>query len=198
MKKIYFVTIFYFLLFQDFYGYSQRGYFEGHVVLNAGDTLYGIVKDRHRETNPRLYKKIKFKDNKGKKRSFGPEEIQGYGRDGQVFRSLSFNKAERFLGYTEEPESRRQFFKIIVTGYMTLYEREFVNFDCGSTYDSKPYLKRINELHFTPVPVIGFRKKMKFYFSDSYDMVKAIEQKKYKYKHLQSLVADYNKRYEKN
>lgn len=196
MKNKYLNLLLALILFHFLPGYAQKGYLSGYVISNKGDTLYGTVKDRKSTPMPRLYAKIKFKNHRGKKRTLGPNDIAAYKRGGSIFQSVPFGEVEKFIRTTRVSYGEKHFLRIRVSGYLTLYEHEFIEYECGPNFDSNFYLKKTNEIHFTRIPIIGFRKRMKTYFSDSYMILKKIENKNYRYKNLVELARDYNRWYE--
>lgn len=193
MKKIY-LALFTLMLsgiYADLFG--QKGYEEGYVVMNSGDTLYGMLKDRKSGSFPRLYEKVKFRNEKGKKRFYGPAAIRAYGWGNQVFRSLHFTHDNLLFSAVGLNEGERRFLKVHVSGYLTLYEDEFIDHD-GPTIEGRFYLKKADEHQFIHVPWIGFRKSMISYFNDDPVLSEAIQRKKYRYADIRQLVREYNQR----
>ncbi len=178
MNKLYLVLTVLVLFSISINTYGQKGYLQGYVVTNSGEKFFGTIKDRDEAFVTSLYKKIKFKGKPVGKKKFSPQDIQSYQRGNQVFESVFLRGERRFL-------------KVQLPGYMTLYIEEFID-ACGPNIDTRAFLRRANEETFTLVPLIGFRKKMKMYFKDSYEMVKALENRKYRYRDLAQLVTDYN------
>ena len=190
IKNFFLATVLILFLFHP--GYAQKGYLKGYVISNDGDTLRGTIKDRKLSPIPRLYAKVKFKNRKGKKRTLGPDDIAAYKRGESMFQSVPFGEVEKFIGTTRVNYGKKHFLRVRVKGYLTLYEHEFIDQECGPNFDSNFYLKRTNETQFTRIPMIGFRKRMKLYFSDSYTIIKKIERKGYRYRNINELVRDYN------
>ena len=180
------------LLFQANWLYAQKHYLNGYVITNAGDTLHGTIKDRKLSHVPRLYTKIKFKNHKGRKKNFRPSDIAAYKRGEDFFRSVPFGETEKFMSLSRTIHGEKHFLKIILNGHLTLYGHEFIDYEDGPYIDINYYLKRAGETQFIRVPLIGFRKRMKVYFSDSYPIVKKLENKEYRYRTLLDLVMDYN------
>lgn len=172
--------------------YAQKDYLSGYVITKDGDTLYGTVRDRKLSTVTKLYTKVRFKNQKGKKRKFGPDDIAGYKRGESIFQSTPFEDVGKFIREVRVNSGEKHFLRIWESGYLTLYEHEFIDDDCDSDSGFRLYLKKADENQFTHVPMIGFRKKMKFYFSDHYPIIRKIENKTYRYRNISRLVKDYN------
>ncbi len=178
MKSLYALSLIFFFCCFSHPSLGQKGYLEGYIELNNGEKHLGKVKDRNRDPGTTLYKKIRFKGKSTAQRKFSPKEIRSYQRGNDIFKSVWVNRQRTFL-------------KVAISGYLSLYHDEFID-DCSPYVDYRLLLKRDGENQFTSVPKIGFRKKMKRYFKDEYAIVKALENRRYKYKDLRRLVSDYN------
>ena len=174
-------------------GCSQRDFLQGYVVLNSGDTLGGLVKDRKEGFSPRLLNPIIFKGEKRRKK-FGPDAIQAYHRGGFDFHSIPFSQGNDLLGLSRISIGQHQFLKVYISDYLSLYESEWKDGN-SSNFSGTYYLKREDEVQFTVVSLLGFRKKMAGYFDDASEISSSIVEKDYKFRDLFELVSDYNQWY---
>jgi hypothetical protein len=74
---------------------AQKHFEEGFIVLNNGDTITGLIKDRKPDPFGKLYKKIRYKG-KGKSR-YGPHEILAYKKGEMLFESMGLASKIGFL-----------------------------------------------------------------------------------------------------
>lgn len=169
MKKIT-VYLSFIFLFCSVLTFGQKNYVDGYVILNNHDTLYGKIKDRKIGGYPKLYPKIKFKSQDGKTKSYSPEHILGYKSGTSVFESLWFKDVGPLInpeGISQTGVGEKQFFKLVVKGYLSLYYLEYVNAD--GNWDYTPYFKRENEstMVFVRYGLLGLNKKQLIaYFKD--------------------------------
>ena len=188
MKKVLIIGI---LLVYTVSAVAQRDFLEGYVVLNSGDTLHGLVKDRKEGFSSRLLDCIILKHRK-KRMKFRPDQLVAYQRGGSEFHSVSFNQGNDLLGISRIRVGQKHFLKVYVKGYLSLYEDEFLD-DSQSNFDGNFYLIREDELQYLQVSMLFFRKKMVPYFEDAPHIARAIEDKEYRYRDLVTIVTDYNK-----
>lgn len=72
------------LIFFSFSIYAQEGYLKGYVILNNGDTMKGMLKDRKFVNGTMGWQKVLLRDAMGRKYRFDPEEIREYKREGKL------------------------------------------------------------------------------------------------------------------
>lgn len=170
---------------------AQRDFLEGYVVLNSGDTLRGVVKDRKEGFSSRLWDRIILKHGK-KRMKFRPDQLLAYNRGGSEFHSVPFNQGNDLLGISRVRVGQKHFLKVYIRGYLSLYEDEFLD-DSQSNFDGNFYLIREDELQYLQVSMLFFRKKMVPYFEDAPHIARAIEDREYKYRDIITIVTEYNK-----
>ncbi len=148
---------------------AQKHFEPGYVVLNNGDTLVGMVKDRTPDPFGKLYKKIRFKG-KGKSK-YGPDEIQSYKQGQNLYETIGLDETFGFLSQDYSISSNERhavFIKVKQRGPVTYYQLEFQDPD-SNYYDYYAYFKKRdgNELVRTTQGLFGLRKKkLASFFSD--------------------------------
>ncbi len=170
---------------------AQRDFLEGYVVLNSGDTLYGLVKDRKDGFSAKLLDRIILKHKK-KRLKFRPDQLMAYSRAGSNFHSVPFSRGNDLLRVSRIKIGQKHFLKVYIAGYLTLYMDEYVD-DSGPNFDGNFYLIREDELQYVQVSMLFFRKKLVPYFDDAPHIAKAIEDRDYRYRDLIEIVTEYNK-----
>lgn len=160
--------------------FGQKGYESGYIIMNNGDTISGIVKDRKPPPFGKIYKKIYFKAEKSRKKKYGPDQIKGYRQGNRFYESMWLNVSYDFFKekYTSSPNvGEQQFLKLIVKGYLRLYQLEFE--DQESDYvDAVDLYKRSDENSLVRVTqgIFGLKKKkLAAYFQDCPELVRKIE-----------------------
>jgi len=165
--------------------YGQKDYQSGYVITNNNDTLFGMVKDRKSAPFGKIYKKIRFRDKSIFTKKMGPDQIKGYIIGNNQFESLWIDVSGRFfrVNYLSVAGSgEKQFLKVIVKGYLTYYELEFVDQESGY-FDEIPFYKRQNEPSLVRVTqgIFGLKKKrLSEYFHDCPDLVLKIQNEEMK------------------
>lgn len=155
--------------------FAQKDYYPGYVVTNDLDTLYGMVKDR--KSSPlKIYNKVHFKNEKGRKKKLGPNQIIAYKSGNSEFHSV-WNDDLKFM-------------RVMESGRVTYYINESVDED-SNLFESK-ILKRDNENKFTTFIGIGFRKKTMKYFADCPELVERLDVREFRYNSLGEAVRFYN------
>ncbi len=163
---------------------GQKHFEEGYVVLNNNDTLFGALMDRKPHPFGSLYKKIKFRGEK-KKRKYGPKQILAYNKGQSVFESVWITDSGDFFNqnYTSvQGYGEPVFLKVVEKGFLTHYHWEFEDADSGyidyTAYFKKednPYLVRVNQ------GVLGLkRKNLAKFFSDCPPLAQKIANKEFK------------------
>lgn len=101
----------------------------GYVVLNSNDTLYGSVKDRN---DGALFKKIRFKDERGKVRRYSAEHLLGYKKGIHIYESLWYAEESQFFRldyYSRTGYGKKTFLKVLAKGTLSCYAREYIQDD---------------------------------------------------------------------
>lgn len=101
----------------------------GYVVLNSNDTLHGYVKDRN---DGALFKKIRFKDKRGKVRRYSAEHLLGYKAGISIYESLWYAEESQFFRfdyYSKPGYGKKTFLKVLIKGTLSCYAREFIDDD---------------------------------------------------------------------
>ncbi len=142
MKLIYMLMAF--ILSTQLTSFAQKGYEAGYIVLSMKDTLHGSVKDRKDHPFGGLYKKIKFKNKRGK-RTYKPSQILSYKRGEDLFESVWLSAASSgFLNqdYKVTPSVGEQhFLKVVHKGFLSYYHWEYEDDDSGYI-DTVGYFKK--------------------------------------------------------
>lgn len=148
---------------------GQKHYEEGYVVLNNGDTIVGLVKDRTPDPFGKLYKKIRFKG-KGKSK-YGPDEILSYKKGDALYETISLMDGQGFLSqdYTVTFDGRDPvFIRVVERGAVNHYLLEFQDADSGY-FDHFSYFQKKDgrELVRTTQGIFGLRRKrLASFFND--------------------------------
>jgi hypothetical protein len=159
---------------------AQDDYLCGYIINNEHDTIHGMIKDRN-EFPLRKYSKIRFIDQRGKKKKLGPGDIRGYVRSSMHYETRWYDGKVRFL-------------RPVVKGWVSYYQYEYaINSDDGSSIETEKLLQRFGENNFYEVEFLWFRKRMIDYFSDCPEIVVKLQNKEYRFRDLEKLVADYNR-----
>ena len=157
---------------------AQGGFIKGYVITNAGDTIFGQVKDRTMLPHIML-SKIKLKpENGGDKLSFSPSQIKGYKKGNDLFESISC--------YLDTIV----FVKVIHKGFLSLYKYEWEGVS-GSTL----LLKKQNNPCVTEVNGLDIREQLLNYFDDSTPIRERLREKGISRDQLADIVTLYNQIY---
>ncbi|HUX96439.1 MAG TPA: hypothetical protein VMV47_11975 [Bacteroidales bacterium] len=159
---------------------SQEKYQPGYIVTNNGDTIRGMICDRKQAPFAQLYSKIRFKGNSLFKRKYSPSQITGYKLGATSFESEWINSTSNLFrtNYICDPASgTRHFLKVIVKGYLTYYQWEYMDQESWSI-DAIDLFKRENDEYYIRVTrgIFGIRlKNLKEYFMDCPALIQEIE-----------------------
>ena len=157
---------------------AQGGYQKGYVITNAGDTIYGMVKDRSKLPHI-MFSKIKLKpENGGDKLSFLPSEIKGYKKGNDLFETMSC-----YMDTTV-------FVKVIHKGFLSLYKYEWDG-ESGSAL----LLKKQDNPCVTEVDGLDIRNQLLNYFNDCRPVREKIGQYGVNTDQLADIVTLYNQYY---
>jgi len=160
---------------------QNKGYSTGYIINLEGDTIEGQVKDRSSGALLELYTRIRFKPYHAPvKRKLGPDEIRGYGKDGQHFVSMPLREESEFFKfrYYLDESNDGVFLKVISRNEgLTYYHWEYV--DQERTYlDYIPLFHRTGSVEMVRVTqgILGLkRNRLMEYFRDCQELVQAIE-----------------------
>ena len=159
---------------------GQKDYQSGYIITNKNDTIIGLVKDRKSPPFGKIYKKIRFKNNKILRRKYGPHQISGYKQGENEFESLWIKVFHVFFRekYISIPNSGKKYFlKVVVKGYLTYYHWEYEEPESDYIGEISLY-KREHEEYFVKVTqgIFGLKKKKLIpYFQDCPELVYKIE-----------------------
>jgi len=179
MKSNHFLTIC-IVLFMSMKGYSQNEYISGYIISENNDTIQGLLKDRKPEPFGKIYKKIKFKSKKSRRRKYGPSDIQGYKIGQDEFVSLWFSESAEFFKYKTESvpgKGEKHFFKLKARGFLSYYHLEYLD---DSGLNNRGFFKRENEEAMVSVRTGLFglnKKRLKTYFNDCPTLQNKIQDK---------------------
>lgn len=146
----------------------SQSYEPGHVILNHGDTLYGKVQDRN---DWELFRRIRFKGEKGKTKRYAAKDLQGYTMGIHTFESKWFAEESEFLRtsyYNRKGYGERVFLKVLHRGPLNVYAREFF-YDDNSVANQYELFQRQGEtaMQRATQGVFGLKKKrLASYFWD--------------------------------
>lgn len=179
MKIKYFITIL-IVFFMSMMGYSQNEYISGYIISEASDTIQGLIKDRKPEPFGKIYKKIKFKSKKSRRRRYGPNDIQGYKIGQEEFVSMWFSESAEFFKYKTESvpgKGEKHFFKLKARGYLSYYHLESID---DSGLNNRGFFKRESEEAMVSVRTGLFglnKKRLNTYFNDCPTLQNEIQDK---------------------
>lgn len=123
---------------------SVEKYKDGYVVLLNGDTLTGKVMDRDESAFGGLLQKIKFRPEKGWRKKYKPSQISAYKRGDELFRTIWLSNENQFFKqyyYSEPGRGEQVFVKVIYSGSLDLYHREWTDED-NSNIEFLPLIKK--------------------------------------------------------
>jgi hypothetical protein len=180
-------------------GYSQNEYINGYIISQDYDTIQGLIKDRKPEPFAKIYKKIKFKPKKSRRRRYGPDDIQGYKIGEDEFVSMWFSESAEYFKYKTESapgKGEKHFFKVKAKGYLSYYHLESID---DSGLNNRGFFKRVNEEAMVSVRTGLFglnKKRLNTYFNDCPTLQNKILDKTIKDPY--EIVSFYNEWYEKS
>ena len=159
---------------------QKKGYYEGYVVNNEGDTIEGWVKDRSTGTFMELYSKVRFKSGDARaRRSYKPTECRGYGYGGNIYETMPLEEDAAFFRFRYYLNENNPwiFLKVIQRDDpLTWYHWEYM--DGESNYlDYIPlfYLEGSNEMARVTQGMLGLKRtRLADYFYDCPDLVDAL------------------------
>ncbi|MBN2891039.1 MAG: hypothetical protein JXL97_04155 [Bacteroidales bacterium] len=167
--------------------YSQKNYGSGYIITNQNDTIYGFLKDRKPPPFGKLYSKIRFKEKSNSvfAKKYSPYQISGYKINNVEYES-KWIKVDRFFLKEDykciENCGEKAFLKVIVKGYLTYYQWEYIDGESGYI-DAVDLLNKQNENIYIKATqgVFGLKKdKLAAYFMDCPELAKQILTKQIK------------------
>ena len=178
LKNISFIFLFIISITTSF---AQKNYFDGYVILQKNDTVYGKIKDRKPGSFGSLYVKIKFKPYKGHSKKYNADDILGYKSGKSIFESKWFKNTNSKLYPSAQSSANigdKRFLKLITKGYLSYYYDEYYNED--GNLDAIGYFKRDNqaEMVFVRTGIFGVNKKQLItYFDDCPELQNQLRKK---------------------
>ncbi len=163
---------------------QKKGFFEGFIIDQNGDTLWGLIKDRRPEPYVDLKSKIRFVENgKFRIRKFGPEDIKAYSYNAALYESVSLREEVNMLKfrYIIDKNVSNRFLKVIDKNpYLIYYHLEFVH-DDNFYLDYIPLFYKPGNTEMCRVTqgILGLkRKRLIEYFADCKALCEAISNKR--------------------
>ncbi len=179
-----------------FTGYGQQAYSPGYIVTIEGDTLNGLVSDRKPPPFGEIYDKIRFKDEKGKKKRFRPSQITSYKAGDNLFESVWVKRINMGLNifderyFFDDRTGEKVFLRVAKKGELSVYRWDFQ--EQGEDFiGSAPFFKRKSDDFMVRAAqgLFGLKKKvLTEYFSDCPSLQSKIQADEFKYPES---VADY-------
>jgi len=163
---------------------QKRSFFEGYIIEQRGDTIYGLIKDRSPEPFVSLYSKVRFRAaGTSRTRKYGPRDIWGYGYQGQDFISMPLREESQFFKfrYYTDASAPWVFLRVVQQSKELIYLEQLFIHDDNSYLDSFPlfYRPNSNELVRVTQGILGFkRKQLAAYFSDCPALIEELQIKK--------------------
>ncbi|MGZ3863664.1 MAG: hypothetical protein ACXVPN_09595 [Bacteroidia bacterium] len=197
-----------FILFQMamcFLYAQEDGFTPGYIITNKNETITGRIRDRRYAYDFKASQKIQFKNPNGELEKFRGNDIKGYVKDNVVvYQTLT-------LGI----EEKRRFVRVLENGAVILFaeiggqiidkdptvsqlhlQGGFIYITIGSVTQKRTgdfYLQKNND----PNSLMEWRPRdykmtAKYFFRENKELVKEIEDEKYGYSDLQTIVKRYN------
>lgn len=156
---------------------TSKGYEEGLIVTNAGDTVRGEIKHKSGETiKDRIYLKLSEEE----KRTYKASEIS-YFRAGE----------EGFI--TQNIDGESVFLREWAIGYLELYEQQIVDESSSvEAHSYQPYIRKAGEKDLVPIKLNAWKKQVLSYIADYPGLVADVEKNKYKLEDLGKVIQLYN------
>jgi len=103
---------------------GQRDYDEGYIITLANDTLQGKIRDREMGFSPRIYNKIRFReDNSRFRKKYSPNQIRDYKAGDRVYESVGIKQVTLFfrVRYFILPAYKKTFLRVKQRGKPSYY-----------------------------------------------------------------------------
>jgi hypothetical protein len=162
--------------------YGQKNFEKGYIISLENDTLYGNIKDKKHGPFPKIYKKIRFKEEGSRfKRKYSPNQINGYKAGEKIYESIGLKRETHLIRtrYIIDPSSQKSFLRVLLKGNLSYYHCESIDNE-SNTLDYIPlfYKKGSPEMVRATQGILGLKKKiLADYFSDCPELVQKIEEK---------------------
>jgi len=185
--------------------FSQEGFRDGYIITNKNEKVYGKIRDRKRPYSVNSWQKIIFINNKGEREKLRPDDLNGYVmNDTIVYQTLALGIEERktFVKKIENgaiiifADMKSSVPQRVDVGPSSFGPGIYINILFGKVQqhiDGDFYLQTQND----PRTLMEWRAKdykmtAKYFFREDKDLVKQIEEDKYGYSDLQTIVRIYN------
>lgn len=165
--------------------YGQKDFENGYVVNLKNDTLYGKIKDIKHEPFPKIYKKIRFKEEGSHfKKKYSPNQIIGYKAGERVYESIGIERKSHLLRtlYLITSTRQKSFLRVVHKGNLSYYHWEYIDNEFNSLdYIPLFHKEGTTEMVRATQGILGLKKKvLSEYFSDCPELVEKIEKKEIK------------------
>ena len=165
--------------------YGQKDFENGYVVNLKNDTLYGKIKDRKHGSFPKIYKKIRFKEEGSHfKKKYSPNQIMGYKAGERVYESIGIERKSHLLRtlYLITSTRQKSFLRLVHKGNLSYYHWEYIDNEFNSLdYIPLFHKEGTTEMVRATQGILGLKKKvLSEYFSDCPELVEKIEKKEIK------------------
>ena len=166
--------------------FSQKHkYAEGYLITSKNDTIRGDLADRKiTPYRTKLYKKIRLKTDYFIPKKYNVYQVKKYCIEGQCYESIWLEQDRilfKEINIIQAQRGRKQFYKIVIEGYLTHYQLEFSSGNNDLNYID--YFKRKDDDYMVRVTqgIFGLKKKrLAEYFKDCPELVQKIEFKELK------------------
>lgn len=162
--------------------YGQKDYENGYVVKPENDTIYGKIKGSKPEPFPKLYKKIRFKEQGSLfTKRYTPDQIKGYKAGISVYESIGLETENRLFKtrYLIAHSCRISFLKVVHRGKLTYYHWEYLDSE-SQTIDYIPlfHIEGRDEMVRVTQGILGLKREaLSEYFNDCPTLVQKIEKR---------------------
>jgi hypothetical protein len=174
MKQL-FLLLFGIPVFSASYAQTTKGYEEGFVVTNAGDTVRGEIKHKSGdEIKDRIYVRVTEED----KRNYKTTDIQYFQAGDESY-------------ITQEIDGEKVFLLEWSVGYLELYEEQIPGSSEGSS-SYQAYIRKAGEKELVAIKPGSWKKQILSYISDDTQLAGEVEKNKYKLEELGTIIRLYN------
>lgn len=187
MKHLIKIIIISIICFSNLQLFSQKGYYNGYVITNSNDTIFGLIKDRKEPPFGKIYKKIQVKADQKQffAKKFSANEISEYKINNSLYESHWYYSYYNL--FNEEIKSinglgKKVFLKVITKDYLSYYQLEYYDSETD-TFETIDLFKRQNEDYFVKATqgIFGLKKKkLSIYFQDYPELAYKITTKQIK------------------
>ena len=170
------------------------------VILHSGDTLYGTVRYiNDGAVSPKLYKKIRWKDARGRGKKISRKNIRAFRVQGDVFESFYLRQYSRKITlvnprYDISPQKgQHHFLKLVEKGRLSHYQLEWIE-QGESALSAMDLFKKESDTFFIRATqgLLGLKRQvLTNYFADCPALATQIGDKQIN--NLQEIVDFYNK-----